>query len=414
MSSPRPPSSSSTAAAPADALVSRADWLRHDVAAWIDERAASTDPAGLFVPAPGDDARFDALAQRLFALQRDGIAAYGGYVGARAGAGMAWPLLPVSAFKRYDAQLPWAVATPSARFETSGTSDGEPGVVRLADTSLYDRAAFATFVRAVVPEALATPGRRWRVLCLLPSPALRPHSSLSHMATMLARHLGDDAGGWLIHGEGDVDVVDLDAMVRHVEQAVALGRPVLTLATTLATGLLMERWPTGLRVALPAGSRWMDTGGAKGRTLRFDRAATHAWIGATFGLDASDIVGELGMTELCSQRYEPVQVAAAAGSTTARDAAGWRELYVGPPWLRSVVLDPQTLRPLPLGEVGLVGHIDLANVETCAFVLTADLGSLHPSPWGLGLRPAGRLPGAEWRGCGLAVEDVAEALGRLR
>ena len=400
---------------PDDELAARAAALQAEVRAWIEEDASvdtECSDAGRLNAGRFDAARFDAVADRLFALQRDGIAAYGGYAGARGamfGPGRpVWPLLPVAAFKRYPLQLPWVEASATARFETSGTSDGAPGVVRLADTSLYDLAALASFVRYVVPEARSQPARRWRVLCLLPSPDLRPHSSLGHMATRIAERLGDGAGGWLVDGAAGHDVVDIEALARHIEQAEAVGSPVLVLATTLATGLLMEGWPRGLRHRLPDGSRWMDTGGNKGRTLAFDRAATHAWIGATFGLEPREIVGEFGMTELCSQRYEPVQ------SVIATEAAAWRDAYVGPPWLRSVVLDPATLAPLPDGDIGLVGHIDLANIETCGFVLTADLGRLQPGPFGPALHLAGRLPGAEWRGCGLALEDVAAAIAERR
>ena len=310
MSSLSPQGPRSQAAIPPEvaALYDQALALRDDVAAWIDEDAVGVD---VLAADRHDAARFDALADRLFALQREGIAPFGSYVTAKLGSAsaaptanataLAWPLLPVSAYKRYSVQLPWAVTNPTVRFETSGTSDGAPGVVRLADTSLYDRAAFASFVTHVLPEALAAPERHWRVLCLLPSPALRPFSSLSHMATMLGERLGDGAGGWLVNGEQDRDVVDVEALVRHIEQAAASGTPVLVLATTLATGLLMERWPARLRCPLPPGSRWMDTGGAKGRSLRYDRAATHGWICEAFGLRMLDIVGELGMTELCSQ-----------------------------------------------------------------------------------------------------------------
>jgi hypothetical protein len=67
-----------------------------------------------------------------------------------------------------------------------------------------------------------------------------------------------------------------------------------------------------------------------------------------------------------------------------------------------VAVDPESLRPLPHGAVGLLLHVDLANLDSVLAVLTDDLGRLTPQ----GLHLLGRASGAEARGCSLAAEEL--------
>jgi len=108
-------------------------------------------------------------------------------------------------------------------------------------------------------------------------------------------------------------------------------------------------------------------------------------------------VNEYGMTELCSQLYESVLRDRFAGRSLAP-----RRL-VAPPWLRTRVLDPDTLAPVPPGTVGLLCHHDLANAGSVYVVLTEDLGRTVGDD---GIAVVGRVPGATPRGCGLLLADL--------
>jgi acyl-protein synthetase LuxE len=103
------------------------------------------------------------------------------------------------------------------------------------------------------------------------------------------------------------------------------------------------------------------------------------------------------MTELCSQRY---------------DSALWDRFHgrsldtrrlVAPPWLRTRVLDPDTLDPVPPGATGLLCHHDLANAGSVAVVLTEDLGRLSGED---GIDVLGRIPGAVPRGCSQLLDEL--------
>jgi hypothetical protein len=119
------------------------------------------------------------------------------------------------------------------------------------------------------------------------------------------------------------------------------------------------------------------------------------------------MVNEYGMTELLSQFYEPVFRVGGAARADLGSAPLENRRHVGPPWVRTRVLDPETLEPCAPGAPGLLCHLDLANAGSVAAVLTADLGVADEG----GFRVLGRAPGAEPRGCSLALEELLEAHG---
>src|SRR5213076_1364578 len=101
---------------------------------------------------------------------------------------------------------------------------------------------------------------------------------------------------------------------------------------------------------LGPGSRVMDTGGAKGLLRPLSRGGFLRACWTALGVAGYWCVNEYGMTELCSQRWDSVL----------RDRFGGRSLdprrLVAPPWLRTRVLDPDSLAPVPPGAVGLLCH----------------------------------------------------------
>lgn len=352
-----------------------------------------------------DDARFGELALRLFAYQVQAIPAYGAFVRTQLGDPanvQDWrqiPLVPVTAFKFAQLHTADAADRPALSMETSGTSDGQPGRVCLLDTALYDASLHAAFRHFVLPDVRRD--QRFRCLSLVPKREDRPQSSLGYMVRRLASRWDDGKGTeHLLPADAPDGLpgLNVERLAQALHRAVRDGVPALIFATTLALEAVIRQWPQGQTLELPAGSRLMDTGGPKGRVLTADREAQHAFVQAHWGLPASHVVGELGMTELCSQRYEPhLQTSLLHGT------AGQLRGYAAPPWLRSVVVDPATRAPLGPNQTGMVGHIDLANLDTCAFVMTADLGALDSAGC---LQLAGRIPGSEWRGCGLDAEQV--------
>jgi hypothetical protein len=348
------------------------------------------------------EAAFGDWALRVFRWQFGTSAPYRGYCSARGatpGTVARWedvPPVPTSAFKRLRLLSVEAGREPEVVFRTSGTSAGAErrGEHAVASLALY-RAALLPALRAHV---LA--GARPRLLSLVPSVADAPHSSLSRMIGALADELDPGSTGWFARADGSLVAGALRSAARSAMDERA---PVLVATTAFAlVHWLDELARAGVRLALPEGSRLMETGGFKGRVREVDRGALYASVAERLGIQSDHVVNEYGMTEMLSQFYEPV-LSSPPAPVELRDRH-----HVAPPWVRTRVLDPATLAPAAAGEAGLLCHFDLANAGSAACVLTEDLGVAVPG----GFRLLGRAPGAEPRGCSLVTEELLRAAER--
>jgi hypothetical protein len=348
--------------------------------------------------------RFEGLATRVFDWQFRSNPVYRRFCesrGATPSTVRAWPdapAVPAAAFKR----LPFVSGDASRVervFRTSGTSQGRRGEHHVSSLALYRASLLPTFRARVRPDGPLP------FLSLIPSPDVVPDSSLSTMVGIAMAELGAAGSAWFADGER----VDFAGFERALRGAEAEGRPVLVLGTAFA----FVHWLDGLAARgaaafrLPPGSRVLETGGFKGRSRSVPREELYGSLSETLGIGPEWIVNEYGMTELLSQYYEAgLGIPAPAGASLAQALAARR--LVPPPWLRFRILDPVTLAPLPDGERGLVAHFDLANVGSVAAVLTEDFGRRD----GEGLELFGRAPGAEPRGCSVAMDELLGAAER--
>ncbi|HZD04334.1 MAG TPA: AMP-binding protein, partial [Longimicrobiales bacterium] len=305
------------------------------------------------------------------------------------------PAVPASAFKHLRL-VSGDPASAETVFRTSGTSRGvgRRGEHAILDTELYKASLLPSFRAHLLPD-----GARPAVLSLVPSPRESPDSSLSWMMGAVVEALGGEGSGWFVDPATGIREEALSDALRDAEAA---GGPVLV----AGTGFALVHWVDamdrrGWRVRLPPGSRIMETGGFKGRSRSLEKASFYRALHERLGVPPERIVNEYGMTELLSQFYEPVlREGEAAGGPASRR-------HVGPPWVRTRVLDPRTLQAVPPGKPGILCHLDLANVGSVAHVLTADRGIGVAG----GFRVLGRIEGAEPRGCSLAMDELLEAAG---
>lgn len=344
--------------------------------------------------APGDEARFNALALEVFAAQFDAVPAFRAlatHLGATPETVRDWrdiPAVPTAAFKEFAfTSLPPARRTRV--FQSSGTTTGHPGRVfhDAASLEVYAASVRAWFQPHLVPDADEAAGPGLRFVLLTPPVAQAPHSSLAEMAERVAERFGagaavaagcvDSSGAWRL---------DLECLVPVLREVTASGQPVCLLGTAFSFVHLLDHLAeTGLRLRLPPGSRVMETGGYKGRSRELPRNELHAGLTRWLGVPAPHIVGEYGMCELASQAYDCV-----VGETGPR-------LFRFPPWARAAVVSPETGREVADGEAGLLRVVDLANVRAVLAVLTEDLAVRR----GAGFELLGRAAGAETRGCSL-------------
>ncbi|MFQ5538039.1 MAG: acyl-protein synthetase [Gemmatimonadota bacterium] len=364
------------------------------------------------VDAPLSEEAFNAWALRVFRMQFETnpvLRRYWEGRGARPEGVSVWqevPPVPTLAFKRVD----FLAGVPAeAVFLTSGTSRGrgERGRHPVPRLSLYRASALGNFSAHLLPEGNALP-----LVSLIPSPRAAPESSLSAMTEMVAEHVADEVF-WV--GEDAAERgVDVSAFLAAVERLSVQERPALLMGTAFAIVHLIEVLARRERTAvahpgvglslhapedaqsaaprLPEGSRLMVTGGFKGRSREVARSDMEERLQHILGIQPSHVVGEYGMTELLSQLYE----------AHLRDPAAPCGVYRPPPWLRVRALSPEDLSPRPDGEPGLLAFYDLANAGSVAAVLTEDVGRVEED----GVALLGRMPGAEPRGCSMALEHI--------
>jgi hypothetical protein len=364
-------------------------------------RAQVVDLLQHSVDEPVADETFNRVALRVFELQYRRNAPYAAYCRRRdvspdsVGHWTGIPPVPTAAFK----EVPLVAGDPAAAeavFRTSGTTLGHEkrGVHHILDVALYHFALIPNFAGCVLPDGAELP-----MLSLIPPPAELPDSSLSHMVAVVLERLGARESGWFAtasHG------IDDERFTAALAAAVTAGTPVCIVGTSFAFVHCLDRMVArGERFALAAGSRIMDTGGYKGRSREVGEHEMRQLYEDLLGVPPSHCVNEYGMTEMCSQFYD----------SSLRDADrgrhGPRRKLV-PPWVRTRVVDPATLEPLPDGTVGLLQHFDLANLNSVMAIQTEDLGVAVDG----GFTLIGRAPGATPRGCSIAMDLLLEGLDR--
>lgn len=301
------------------------------------------------------------------------------------------PFASTLAFKHAQVTYDEECAAPSAlTFKTSGTTKGfvARGVHRVPYPEIYRTSALAHLRRMMFPE-----GQRMPLLALHPTAERMPESSLSWMLSWCFEEFGDSSS----LGVATPQALDVDAAGAFVRSCVREGRPAGLLGTTAAFARLFD----GLRdnpVRLPAGSRLMDTGGAKGQAVPLKDYEVRELAWDLLGIEPKCAINEYGMTELCSQLYDATPFNSTAEAREVR-------LKLAPPWMRPVVIDPITLRHLPDRQIGLMAFFDLANVGSIAAIMTEDLGYTE----GGAVAILGRAASGDPRGCALGIEQFAIA-----
>jgi hypothetical protein len=357
------------------------------------------------VAAPLEAPVFDGLARRVAGYQFEHCAPYRAYCqarGVRPYAAESWtdvPAVPAAAFKVLDL-ISHPPGASSAVFRTSGTTAAGTtrGVHHVPDLDLYHGSLLPSFRAHLLPE-----GGRMPILSLVPSTSAQPDSSLSHMMAVVTERCGAPGSGSFLGPSGALDV---GGVVAAATDASKTGTPVLVAGTAFAFVHLIDALDeSSTTLTLPEGSRVMETGGFKGRSRELTRSGLYQGIARVLGVTERWIVNEYGMTELLSQFYDGV-----AGVAAAVEAPGPRSgrVHRPPPWMRTRVVDPVSLEPVAEGQPGLLAHLDLANLGSVSAVLTEDLGVREAG----GFRLLGRAPGAEPRGCSIAMDDLLAAVGR--
>jgi hypothetical protein len=340
---------------------------------------------------------FEALALAVLGFQADWVPAYARLL-VRAGVHprdvdtpRALPAMPTDAFRlvRVAAHPP---GDDRVVFRTSGTTGGARGEHPLSTTKTYEEGALAWGRWALFFDD----PRPMKAIVLGPPPS-DPATNESSLHFMM--HLFGSRFASSIHYVQSTPASRFDRAALHeaCAQSTRAGVPAIVMGTSFAFVHVLDELGKD-RLELAPGSRAMHTGGYKGRSREVEPALLRGQIADAFGIPVAAVVGEYGMTELSSQLYEGT-LRALHRELPATAAHG---VFIPPPWLRVVSVDPETLLPLAAGEIGILRFEDLANVDSALLVQTADRGRCTDR----GVELLGRAPGAPPRGCSLAIEEL--------
>jgi phenylacetate-coenzyme A ligase PaaK-like adenylate-forming protein len=250
-------------------------------------------------------------------------------------------------------------------FESSGTTGVIPGKHFVNDLKLYEESFFRSFCLFYgQPEENL-------ILALLPSYTEREGSSLVYMADHLISRSKFANSGFYKDNTTE--------LIRIIEKEREKNTKILLLGVSFALLDMAESLSPDL-----SGVIVMETGGMKGRRKELTRPELHSILKEKFNVN--EIHSEYGMTELLSQAYSKGE-----------------GIFYCPPWMKIVIRDPQD--PLTFytepGQTGGINIIDLANINSCSFIATGDLGKVHKDG---GFEVLGRFDNSDIRGCNLMIE----------
>jgi len=273
------------------------------------------------------------------------------------------PFLPIEFFKTH--RIISGTFQEEVTFTSSGTTGMQTSKHYLKSMTLYEKSVLECFKRFFgKPD-------EYIFLALLPSYLEREGSSLVHMAKKLIDWSGDLRSNFYLH-----DYEKLSQMLSALKKA--KDKKVLLLGVTYALLDLSEQFP----VSFP-GLIVMETGGMKGNRKEMVRRELHSRLKRAFGVQ--HIFSEYGMTELLSQAYSK-----------------GKGRFETPPWMQIIIRDMNDpMNILPEGKTGGINIIDLANIYSCSFIATQDLGKTLP---GGDFEVLGRFDNSDIRGCNLLVQ----------
>jgi len=269
------------------------------------------------------------------------------------------PFLPIQFFKSHTVSC--VSKAPDKIFLSSKTTGQIASRHFVNDLNIYHKSfekGFHEFYGSI---------KDYAILALLPSYLERENSSLVYMANQLIHQSKHPLSGFYLD--------EWDQLINTLQTLEKEGKKTILLGVTFALLILIEKKKLNLNNTII-----METGGMKGMRKEFVREAIHSSFKKGFGV--KNIHSEYGMTELMSQAYSKKN-----------------GLYNCPPWMK--VLIRSTDDPFEIiqeEKTGALNIIDLANVESCAFIATQDLGKTHKDG---SFEVIGRFDNSEIRGCNL-------------
>ena len=269
------------------------------------------------------------------------------------------PFMPIEFFKSF--RVVTGEGQDEIIFRSSRTTGHHPSEHHVLNLTQYDCSIDKGF------DLFYGKPSNYAILALLPSYLERNDASLVYMADRLIRRSANPSSGFFLN--------DYEKLIGTIKKLLGQGQRFILLGVTFALLDLAEH--NNLKIE---GNIVIETGGMKGRRKEMIREELHNYLCSKLGL--TSVHSEYGMTELLSQAW-----------------SSGNGIYHPVPWMK--VLSGDINDPLSAsaqGSTGILKVIDLANVNSCAFIATQDIGKVYPDG---SFEVLGRLDYSEIRGCNL-------------
>ena len=277
------------------------------------------------------------------------------------------PFLPISFFKTHT--ITSTPFTPEIIFESSGTTQQNTSRHLIKKISDY-RDSFLKGFHLFYGDI-----KDWCIIGLLPGYLERGNSSLVFMVNDLIEKSGHPNSGFYLHNQ--------EELFNTLQKNELSSQPTLLIGVTYALLDFAEKYPIQLKH-----TTIMETGGMKGRRKEITRDEVHQFLENNLGV--KNVHSEYGMTELLSQGY-----------------SSWDGIFYNPPWMKICLReynDPFaiTFQTNKKSINGLINVIDLANLYSCCFIATDDVGKLYADG---SFEVLGRRDASDLRGCSLLTTE---------
>jgi hypothetical protein len=269
------------------------------------------------------------------------------------------PYLPIEFFKKFEVKSFESQAEKI--FYSSATGKQGNSLHHVKDLTIYEKSFFKAFEQCFGDTSDTC------FLGLLPSYLEREGSSLIYMVQKLMQASKNPLSGFFMF--------EHETLQKRMLQLEKNKQNYILFGVSFALLDFAEKFPTQM-----SSGKIIETGGMKGRKKEITRSELIGKLSKAFATDA--IFSEYGMTELMSQAY-----------------AGKNGFYQAPNWMQIQVVDPNDpFTQVPDGKTGLIRIIDLANLYSCSFILSSDLGKKQQDG---SFEVLGRHDRSELRGCSL-------------
>lgn len=276
------------------------------------------------------------------------------------------PFLPIEFFKTHEVitSSRKSVSGNQNLFLSSGTTGTERSKHYVSDISLYEKSFRKSF------ELFYGDVKKYAILALLPGYYENRNSSLIYMMQDLIKQSKNKHGAFYNHKDENLSQA-IKILLQNKQKVILFG-----VSFALLDCLPLEKGEKKNLIII-------ETGGMKGRREEITREELHKTLCEKFGV--KKIHSEYGMTELLSQAY-----------------SNGDGIFKSPPWMKVFVRDANDpFQILTHGKTGVFNIIDLANINSCSFIATQDIGRINKDG---SFEVLGRMDNSDLRGCNLLAE----------